>query len=51
MNNIGYNDFYKVSIIKFDISKLKIGFGNGTRQAGGVNRGILFEGILEEAFK
>ncbi len=36
--------------IPVDISKLKVGFGNGTRQAGGINKGILFENKLEAAF-
>jgi hypothetical protein len=33
-----------------DISKLNVTFGNGTRQTGGVNLGILFENKLETAF-
>jgi hypothetical protein len=36
--------------LPIDISKLTIGFGNGTRQTGGINRGILFENNLEAAF-
>ena len=36
--------------LPIDISKLSVGFGNGTRQAGGINRGILFENKLETAF-
>ena len=36
--------------LPIDISKLTVGFGNGTRQTGGINRGILFENDLEIAF-
>jgi len=39
-----------LSQIPADISKLKVDFGNGTRQVGGINRGILFENNLENAF-
>ena len=36
--------------LPIDVSKLKLDFGNGTRQAGGINLGILFEHKLETAF-
>lgn len=36
--------------LPIDVSKLKLDFGNGTRQAAGVNLGILFENKLEVAF-
>ena len=36
--------------LPIDVSKLKLDYGNGTRQAGGINLGILFEHKLETAF-